>query len=247
MNRRDTLKAMLGATAVVTTAGTFGRGTAFAQAKPTFTLPPLGYDYNALEPHIDTATMGFHHKNHHNAFIGNLNGLVEKYPDLATKPIDQILSGLADVPEAEKAERLPHQASRPCVLLLVPFARTQIGHVICDPPIDRQDQRHRQLGHRNGVLTRAIRYVDAPLGGARNVDGIDAGAGADNQRQRAGVQHGQLLEVGCAYGYFLDEAARVFRVSGVEVAESAASAATVGCRAGAITARCLGAISVVLL
>jgi superoxide dismutase, Fe-Mn family len=100
MNRRDTLKAMLGATAVVTTAGTLGRGTAFAQAKPTFALPPLGYEYNALEPHIDTATMGFHHKNHHNAFIGNLNGLVEKYPDLATKPIDQILTSLADVPEA---------------------------------------------------------------------------------------------------------------------------------------------------
>ena len=100
MNRRDTLKFMIGATAFATTAGTLGRGTAFAQAKPTFTLPPLGYEYNALEPHIDTATMGFHHKNHHNAFIGNLNGLVEKYPDLATKPIDQILSDLADVPEA---------------------------------------------------------------------------------------------------------------------------------------------------
>lgn len=50
---------------------------------------------------------------------------------------------------------------------------------------------------------------------------------AFRQLGRAGVQHGQLLEVGCAYGYFLDEAARVFRVSGVEVAESAASA----CRA----------------
>ena len=94
MNRRDTLKFMVGATAFATTAGTLARGTAFAQAKPTFTLPPLGYDYNALEPHIDTATMGFHHKNHHNAFIGNLNGLVEKYPDLATKPIEEILSDL---------------------------------------------------------------------------------------------------------------------------------------------------------
>ena len=100
MNRRDTLKFMIGATAFATTAGTLARGTAFAQAKPTFTLPPLGYEYNALEPHIDTATMGFHHKNHHNAFIGNLNGLVEKYPDLATKPIESILSDLAAVPEA---------------------------------------------------------------------------------------------------------------------------------------------------
>ena len=65
-----------------------------------FTLPPLGYPYEALEPHIDTATMNFHHKNHHNAFISNLNGLVEKYPDLATKPPEEILSNLSAVPEA---------------------------------------------------------------------------------------------------------------------------------------------------
>ena len=100
MNRRDTLKFMVGATAFATTAGTLARGTAFAQAKPAFTLPPLGYEYNALEPHIDTATMGFHHKNHHNAFIGNLNNLVEKYPDLASKPIEAILTDLPSVPEA---------------------------------------------------------------------------------------------------------------------------------------------------
>ena len=82
MNRRQTLKLLAGAAAFVGTATPLGRA-AFAQAKPAFTLPPLGYPYEALEPHIDTATMNFHHKNHHNAFIGNLNGLVEKYPDLA--------------------------------------------------------------------------------------------------------------------------------------------------------------------
>ena len=84
MNRRDTLKLLAGATAFAATSSLIGRGTALAQAKGPFTLPPLGYAYEALEPHIDTATMNFHHKNHHNAFIGNLNGLVEKYPDLAT-------------------------------------------------------------------------------------------------------------------------------------------------------------------
>ena len=41
-------------------------------------LPPLGYAYEALEPHIDTTTMKIHHDNHHDAFINNLNGLVEK-------------------------------------------------------------------------------------------------------------------------------------------------------------------------
>jgi Fe-Mn family superoxide dismutase len=73
---------------------------ALAQAAPAFRLPPLGYAYEALEPHIDTATMNFHHKNHHNAFIGVLNAQVEKFPDLAKKPIEEFLSNLSAVPEA---------------------------------------------------------------------------------------------------------------------------------------------------
>ena len=99
MNRRQTLKLLAGAAAFAGTATTIGRA-AFAQAKPAFTLPPLGYPYEALEPHIDTATMNFHHKNHHNAFITNLNGLVEKYPDLTTKAPEEILSNLSAVPDA---------------------------------------------------------------------------------------------------------------------------------------------------
>jgi len=99
MNRRDTLKFLAGATAFASTAGVLGRGIALAQAKP-FTLPPLGYANDALEPHIDTKTMQIHHDNHHGAYVNNLNGLVEKWPDLAKKPIDEILSNLAAVPEA---------------------------------------------------------------------------------------------------------------------------------------------------
>jgi Fe-Mn family superoxide dismutase len=102
MNRRDTLKFLAGATAFAGSAGVLGRS-ALAQAPPPsgpFKLPPLGYAYDALEPNIDTATMTYHHQNHHNAFIGNLNGLVDKYPDLATKPIEDILSNLSAVPEA---------------------------------------------------------------------------------------------------------------------------------------------------
>jgi Fe-Mn family superoxide dismutase len=100
MNRRDSLKLMLGAGAVASSGLLLGRGAALAQSAPTFTLPPLGYAYEALEPHIDTATMNFHHKNHHNAFITNLNGLVDKYADLKTKKIEDILSNIATVPEA---------------------------------------------------------------------------------------------------------------------------------------------------
>jgi Fe-Mn family superoxide dismutase len=99
MNRRDTLKFLAGATAFAGTAGMLGRGIAFAQAKP-FTLPPLGYANEALEPHIDTKTMQIHHDNHHATYVNNLNGLVEKWPELATKPIDDILSNLAAAPDA---------------------------------------------------------------------------------------------------------------------------------------------------
>lgn len=44
--------------------------------------------------------MNFHHRNHHNAFITNLNGLVDKYADLSSKPPEEILSNLTAVPEA---------------------------------------------------------------------------------------------------------------------------------------------------
>ena len=102
MNRRQTFQLIAGATAATGAAMGAGPVTrAFAQQKPpVFSLPPLGYAYEALEPHIDAATMGYHHKNHHNAFIGVLNAQVEKFPDLATKPIETFLSNLAAVPEA---------------------------------------------------------------------------------------------------------------------------------------------------
>src|SRR5688572_12969251 len=99
MNRRETLKLLAGAAAFAGTATTIGR-TAFAQTKPAFTLPPLGYAYEALEPHIDTATMNFHHRNHHNAYVGNLNGLVARFPDLATKSSEEVVSNLGAIPEA---------------------------------------------------------------------------------------------------------------------------------------------------
>jgi len=98
MNRRDTLKFLVGATAFAGTAGVLGRGAAFAQAKP-FILPPLGYANDALEPNIDARTMQIHHDNHHAAYVNNLNNNVDKWPEMATKPIDEILSNLSAAPE----------------------------------------------------------------------------------------------------------------------------------------------------
>jgi len=77
MNRRDTLKLLAGATAFAYGAGALGRGIAVAQAKP-FTLPPLGYANEALEPHIDAKTMQIHHDNHHAAYVNNLNNRSEE-------------------------------------------------------------------------------------------------------------------------------------------------------------------------
>ena len=72
-------------------------------APPAFTLPPLGYAYEALEPFIDTMTMRIHHSAHHNAFIGNLNTLAGQWADLAKTPIDTILRDMSIVPDAQKA------------------------------------------------------------------------------------------------------------------------------------------------
>ncbi|MEO8879344.1 MAG: superoxide dismutase [Gemmatimonadaceae bacterium] len=65
-----------------------------------FTLPPLGYDYAALEPHIDARTMEIHHTKHHQAYVTNLNAAIEKAPELADKSLEWLLQNLSSVPEA---------------------------------------------------------------------------------------------------------------------------------------------------
>lgn len=65
-----------------------------------FELPKLAYAYDALEPHIDARTMEIHHTKHHNAYITNLNGAVEKTPELDGKSLEEMLGDLNAVPEA---------------------------------------------------------------------------------------------------------------------------------------------------
>src|SRR6266481_2661780 len=66
-----------------------------------FTLPPLPYATDALEPHIDKMTMEIHHGKHHNAYVTNLNKALESAPDLASKSIEELLANnCAIVPEA---------------------------------------------------------------------------------------------------------------------------------------------------
>ena len=68
-----------------------------------FTLPPLPFPSDALEPNIDKTTMEIHHGKHHAAYVTNLNKALESAPQLAGKTIEELLAGnLAAVPEAIK-------------------------------------------------------------------------------------------------------------------------------------------------
>ena len=65
-----------------------------------FELPNLPYGFDALEPHIDTATMQIHHGKHHQTYVNNLNAAIEKAPELAGKSLDDLMRGINDVPES---------------------------------------------------------------------------------------------------------------------------------------------------
>ena len=62
-------------------------------------LPSLPYDYSALEPTIDAPTMKLHHDMHHAAYVKNLNAALEKYPNLQSKKVEELLRDLNAVPE----------------------------------------------------------------------------------------------------------------------------------------------------
>jgi len=64
-----------------------------------FTLPKLGYEYDALEPYIDARTMEIHYTKHHQAYITNANKALASHPELRTLTGQAILDRLASIPE----------------------------------------------------------------------------------------------------------------------------------------------------
>ena len=66
-------------------------------------LPPLPYDFGALEPHIDAQTMQIHHDKHHGTYVTNLNAAVEKHPELGSKSAEDLIKNLNAVPEDVRA------------------------------------------------------------------------------------------------------------------------------------------------
>ncbi|HEY7861398.1 MAG TPA: superoxide dismutase, partial [Gemmatimonadaceae bacterium] len=66
-----------------------------------YSVPPLPYAYDALEPHIDKATMEFHHDKHHQAYVDKVNAALEGTA-LADAPIEDVLRDLSAVPDAKR-------------------------------------------------------------------------------------------------------------------------------------------------
>jgi len=64
-----------------------------------FTVPPLSYSFDALEPYIDAKTMEIHHDKHHGAYVTNLNKALDGHADLQAKSIDDLLKGLDSIPD----------------------------------------------------------------------------------------------------------------------------------------------------
>ncbi len=109
LSRRDALKT-LGAGAALLGLGMISTralagdspppvASAAAPLSQPFTLPKLGYAFDALEPHIDAKTMEIHYTKHHQAYITNANKALADYPDLQKRSAEDILKNIDTMPE----------------------------------------------------------------------------------------------------------------------------------------------------
>ena len=112
--RRQILRTLAAASVVLTGAASFpwlnraeaqspavpGTSPASTPPVPTgpYTVPPLPYAYDALVPYIDSETMTIHHDKHHAAYVAKLNEAIAPYPELGTKPVEQLLREYALLP-----------------------------------------------------------------------------------------------------------------------------------------------------
>lgn len=101
LNRRQAIQrtALLGA-AIALRSPFHGNVTQAAEPVAAFSLPPLGYAFDALEPHIDAQTMQIHHDKHHAAYVANLNKAIAQAPALSGLSVEALLKDLKAVPEA---------------------------------------------------------------------------------------------------------------------------------------------------
>jgi Fe-Mn family superoxide dismutase len=103
MNRREAMQVVAGATAAafVSTGGAIvSPARARVLAPPVFSLPPLGYAFDALEPYIDAETMRLHHGTHHAAYVDNLNAIAAANPSLVRVPMAKTLGAIDTLRDA---------------------------------------------------------------------------------------------------------------------------------------------------
>jgi Fe-Mn family superoxide dismutase len=102
LSRREALKTLALST------GAIALNSATLQAQQTVgevhKLPPLGYDYDALEPFIDAETMKLHHDKHHAAYVAKLNQALEKEPSLAVRSVEDLLINIDSIPVSVRTE-----------------------------------------------------------------------------------------------------------------------------------------------
>jgi Fe-Mn family superoxide dismutase len=103
VTRREALTT-LGVSALVLTASSrdlvAGAADQATAASGPYSLAPLPYAFDALEPHIDAQTMQIHHDKHHQAYVNNLNTAIAGVGEAGKAPIDDLLRNLAALPEA---------------------------------------------------------------------------------------------------------------------------------------------------
>jgi superoxide dismutase, Fe-Mn family len=104
MTRREALKAttlVAAAAAIAPEAIAQPANPATPSAAPSgpFTLPPLPYSFDALEPHIDARTMEIHHDRHHATYVANLNKAIADAPQLKSNSVEALLKALVAVPD----------------------------------------------------------------------------------------------------------------------------------------------------
>jgi Fe-Mn family superoxide dismutase len=100
LNRRQALQKTALFSAAVSLAPTLFPARAQAAAPAAIVLPPLGYAFDALEPHVDAQTMQIHHGKHHAAYVAGLNKAITDTPALAGKSVENLVKDLASVPES---------------------------------------------------------------------------------------------------------------------------------------------------
>ena len=99
ITRRQAIKQTALLTAAAATVSALPAAEPAAAPAGPFTLPPLGYAFDALEPHLDAMTMQIHHDRHHQTYITNVNKALADQPELAKKSVEDLLRDLASVPE----------------------------------------------------------------------------------------------------------------------------------------------------